>query len=90
MPNEAAASNEKPIVAVGTHTPRLLTRADFARQAVADKLAVIERLPPGFPSTAHRISLSHALAACGVQADHRRAAVGAAREFLALPHRGLL
>jgi hypothetical protein len=89
MPNEAAAANEKPVVAVGTHTPRLLTRADFARQAVADKLAVIERLPPGFPDTAHRIDLSHALAACGVTADHRKA-VGAAREFLALPNRGLL
>lgn len=89
MPNEATAPNDQPLVAVGRDVPRLLTRADFARQAVADKLAVIEQQPPGFPDTAHRIDLSHALAACGVQADHRRA-VGAAREFLALPNRGLL
>ena len=81
----------RPVVAVGQHTPRLLTLADTGRAAVVDALAAFDALPADQrdspASYAHRRVVADALAACGYPVS-TGVAVRAAREFLALPNRG--
>lgn len=80
--------HEKPVVAVGRDTPRLLTLTDTGRYAVIEALNAFDALPPDFPAYAHRQTLADALVACRVPATPTDA-VFRAREFLGLPNVGL-
>lgn len=88
IPNEAANTHERPVVAIGTTTPRLLTLTDTGRYAVIEALRQYDNRPAGCPDFAHRVTLRDALAACRVPASPTDA-VFRAREFLGLPNVGL-